>query len=196
MISLVKVCGLTDRAAVEAAVAAGADAIGFVFAESVRRVTPAAAAALCAGVPASVRRVAVMQHPAAHEWEAVCEQFRPQVLQADAEDFATLAVPDHIECWPVMREGSIEDVEIFPATFLYEGRASGQGQQVDWDTAASYAKLGRMILAGGLSADNVAAAIRQVSPWGVDVSSAVESAPGHKDPDKIVAFINAARSVS
>lgn len=196
MIGLIKVCGLTDRAAVEAAVAAGADAIGFVFAESVRRVSPEAAAKLSAGVPDTVRRVAVMQHPTPQEWLAVCEQFRPQVLQTDADDFATLSVPEHIECWPVVREGNMDDIELFPATFLYEGRASGQGQTVDWDKAASYAKLGRMILAGGLSADNVAEAIRKVAPWGVDVSSAVESEPGRKDPEKIVAFVNAARGVT
>ena len=82
-----------------------------------------------------------------------------------------------------------------PAEFLYEGRHSGQGQQVDWARAARIAGRGRMILAGGLNHDNVAQAIRQVSPFGVDVSSAVEFEPGKKDPTKIRAFIDAAKSV-
>lgn len=98
MIDMVKVCGLTDRTAVDAAVAAGVDAIGFVFAPSVRKVSPAFAAELSADVPDSIRRVAVMQHPSAEDWLAVCETFRPQVLQTDAEDLATLSVPEHIEC--------------------------------------------------------------------------------------------------
>jgi len=194
VISLVKVCGLTDRAAVDAAVAAGANAIGFVFAESVRRVTPERAAELSAGVPDSVRRVAVMLHPSEAEWQAVYATFRPDVLQSDADDFESLQVSDEVECWPVIREGSIDDIAVFPKTFLYEGRASGQGQTVNWEQASACAKLGHMILAGGLSADNVADAIREVSPWGVDVSSAVESAPGRKDPNKIAAFVEAARS--
>ncbi|MGB5245782.1 MAG: phosphoribosylanthranilate isomerase [Woeseia sp.] len=194
MIALVKVCGLTDLAAVDAAVAAGVDAIGFVFAKSVRQVSPQRAAELSAGVPKSIRRVAVMQHPDAAEWQAVCSGFRPDVLQTDAEDFDSLAVPAHIECWPVYREGAVSKDTNLPATFLYEGQKSGRGETVDWQRAAHIAQRGRMILAGGLCIDNVADAIREVSPWGVDVSSAVESAPGRKDPEKIAAFVNAARN--
>lgn len=194
MIGMVKVCGLTDRAAVEAAVAAGVDAIGFVFAKSVRRITPARAAELSADVPATIRRVAVMQHPSSAEWLEVCATFQPQVLQTDAADFAALDVSEQIECWPVFREGSVNHDAKLPATFLYEGRKSGQGETVDWQDAARIAKRGRMILAGGLGIDNVAAAIRAVRPWGVDVSSAVESAPGKKDPEKIAAFVSAARN--
>lgn len=194
MIGLVKVCGMTDPAAVAAAVAANVDAIGFVFARSVRQVSPARAAELSSGVPDSIRRVAVMQHPSAAEWQAVCAQFKPQVLQTDAEDFATLAVPEGIECWPVYREGGIDEQTKLPAIFLYEGRLSGQGATVNWQRASHLAKRGRMILAGGLNADNVAAAIRDVAPWGVDVSSGVESAPGEKDTGKIAAFVAAARS--
>lgn len=195
MIGLIKVCGLTDRSAVDAAVAAGVDAIGFVFAESLRQLSAARAAELCAGVPAVIRRVAVMRHPSAAQWQAVCTEFRPDVLQTDAEDFATLDVPDQVECWPVYREGSIDLTATLPAVYLYEGKHSGQGAKVNWQQAAAIAKRGRMILAGGLGIGNVAAAIREVAPWGVDVSSGVESAPGKKDPDMIAAFVNAARNL-
>lgn len=194
MIGMVKICGLTDKAAVAAAVDAGADALGFVFADSVRQVSPTQAVVLCADVPDRVLRVAVMLHPSNEEWLEVCAVFRPRILQTDAADFATLAVPDDVVRWPVLREGAFSAYDELPEVFLYEGRASGRGQAVDWARAAAYAKRGRMILAGGLNAANVGEAIRTALPWGVDVSSAVESAPGRKDPGKIAAFVRAARS--
>lgn len=193
MIEMIKICGLTDRAAVDAAIEAGVDAIGFVFAESVRQVTPAAAMKLCGDVPQRVRRVAVMRHPTAEQWRSVNEAFRPDVLQTDAADFATLNVPRGIERWPVYREGAVHENTELPAVFLFEGRNSGSGTTVNWQEAARLARRARMILAGGLSAGNVAAAIREVRPWGVDASSAVESAPGRKDPRMITAFVQAAR---
>ncbi len=188
----VKICGLRHPAAVEAAVAAGADAVGFVFAPSVRRVSPREAARAADRVPPGVLRVAVMLHPTREEWREVETIFRPDVLQADASDFDYLEVPPDIVRWPVLREGKAMP-RVFPGTFVYEGAVSGRGQRVDWHTAAALAKRGRMLLAGGLDCRNVAQAIANVAPWGVDVSSAVESAPGTKDPTLIRAFITAAR---
>ena len=192
MTVLVKICGLTDSAAVDAAVEAGADAVGFVFAQSVREITPAHAVKIAANVPRRVLRVAVMLHPGRELWAEVFDRFSPDVLQTDASDFDYLAVPLSIRRWPVIREGS--DALKLPAEFVYEGRSSGRGTPVDWQMASRFAGLGRMILAGGLSPDNVAQAVSEVGPFGVDVSSAVESAPGKKDPRKIRAFIDAARS--
>lgn len=189
----VKICGLRDAEAVAAAVDAGANAVGFVFAESVRRVAPLAAAALAEAVPASVRRVAVMRHPTNAEWQAVLEAFFPDVLQTDAEDFAGLELPATIERWPVVRQGTGQHNPGPDDTYLYEGADSGTGETVDWSRAAGLAGRGRMILAGGLSPDNVGLAIRQVRPWGVDVSSGVESAPGVKDSARIRQFIDAVR---
>lgn len=196
---LVKVCGLTAPEHVAAAVAAGADAVGFVFAESVRRVTPEHAAAIASDVPDTIKRVAVMLHPSNDEWQRVSERFGPDVLQTDAEDFESLDVPDHIECWPVYREKTLAADPFISGlvrsdTFLFEGPKSGQGETVDWTKAAAIARQGNLILAGGLDASNVAEAVRTVRPYGVDVSSGVESAPGRKDPDKIREFINAARA--
>jgi phosphoribosylanthranilate isomerase len=193
MTTFIKICGLTDTAAVQAAVSAGADALGFVFAKSLRRVTPQHAAQISAQVPQHIKRVAVMLHPSRDEWNEVAAVFQPDVLQTDAADFADLDVAANIERWPVFREGAASmDTEI-SHTFVYEGQKSGHGEKVDWKIAANLAKRGQMILAGGLSAGNVAAAIREVAPYGVDVSSAVESAPGIKDAAKIQAFIAAAR---
>jgi len=192
MKTFIKICGLRDAADVAAAVAAGADAVGFVFAESVRRVTPAQARMAVVDLPKGIWRVAVMQHPTNEECEQVIAEFGPDVIQADVEDFATLEIPAHIECWPVIREGT-ENLAP-PDIYLYEGKRSGSGETVDWTRAAKIARHGRMILAGGLAEDNVRVAIQTVRPWGVDVSSGVEILPGNKDHELIQRFISAVRA--
>jgi phosphoribosylanthranilate isomerase len=191
---LVKVCGLRDAGHVAAAVAAGANAIGFVFAESVRRITPQAARAAALEIPPSVHRVAVMRHPTNDEWDEVLDVFSPDVLQTDADDIVALDVPDSVTLWPVIREGREVAEKFFGAEFVYEGGNSGHGEAVDWSLAARVAKRGRMILAGGLSPSNIATAIRIVRPFGVDVSSGIESRPGEKNPDLIRQFIGAVRT--
>jgi len=191
---LVKICGLRDAECIAAAVEAGADAIGFVFAESVRKISAQDARDLAHDIPTGVAKVAVMQHPSNEEWQAVCETFAPDVLQADIEDLDELEVPAHITRWPVIREGSDAANEILPETFVYEGVASGAGATVDWSLAANLAGSGRMILAGGLNPENVAAAIRTSQAWGVDVSSGVESSRGNKDVELIRNFIGAVRA--
>jgi len=189
---LVKICGLSQAEHVDAAIKAGADAVGFVFAKSVREVTPQQAAELTVSVPAHVKRVAVMLHPSNEAWQRVLQVFAPDVLQTDVEDFATLKVPASVEQWPVYREGGIEPAAA--GRYIFEGPKSGQGETVDWSRAARLASKGNMILAGGLAAANVAEAIATVQPYGVDVSSAVESAPGQKDEYLIQQFISAARA--
>ncbi len=190
----VKICGLRDAECVAAAVDGGADAIGFVFADSVRKVSPAEARAIARNIPEDVQRVAVMRHPSNDEWRLVLELFAPDVLQTDAEDFARLDVPDNVLRWPVVREGSVAATDLIADVFVYEGKNSGMGEAVDWSNAARIADQGRMILAGGLAADNIASAIRTARPWGVDVSSGVESAPGKKDVKLIKQFIGAVRA--
>ena len=191
---LVKICGLGTAADVEAAVDAGANAVGFVFAESVRRVSPQQAAKATAQLRNDVRKVAVMRHPSAEEWRDVLLTFRPDALQTDIGDFDSLEVPDSVVKLPVIREGDpVVDGDL-PDVFVYEGQQSGAGQAVDWQRAAKIAARGTMILAGGISAQNVAEAIATVRPFGVDVSSAVESEPGKKDPTLIKEFIDAVRA--
>lgn len=188
----VKICGLRDARDVDAAVTAGANAVGFVFAASPRRVRPGEARAIAADVPRDVRRVAVMLHPSNAEWLEVLDEFQPDVLQTDAGDFEDLDVPDHVERWPVYREGGRGPTAV--RTWVYEGRSSGTGKTVDWQAARTHAAHGRMILAGGLAPANVAEAVAIVRPWGVDVSSGVESSPGKKDTQLIRDFIRAARA--
>ncbi|MEX2496618.1 MAG: phosphoribosylanthranilate isomerase [Woeseia sp.] len=193
MSCLVKICGLSHLESVRAAVAAGADALGFVFAESARQVTARQAALIASRVPRNILRVAVMRHPTAEQWREVEEIFCPDVLQTDAGDFDHLEVSADIVRWPVIREGALPSAPL-PELFLYEGTVSGRGERVDWEAAAGIARKGRMILAGGLDSRNVASAMAQVRPYGVDVSSAVETAPGLKDAELIHEFVAAVRT--
>ncbi len=230
----VKVCGLRNPADVAAACAAGADAIGFVFAPSVRRVSPAEATVAAAAAPANVQRVAVFLHPTQAELDEVLAGFKPDIVQTDAADFATLQVPAGIAVLPVVRAGESREQapshngsreqapshngsreqapsykelgassllqsdipvggSLLPTRCLVEGPRSGTGQVADWTLAAAIAARTQVVLAGGLHAGNVAAAVQALRPWGVDVSSGVESAPGVKDAARIHQFVFAAR---
>ena len=172
--------------------AASVDAVGFVFAPSKRRVTPQRALELTRGVPATISRVAVMQHPEQAMLDEVHAVFRPDVLQIDIEDIETLRMPAGMYVTPVVRAG--RQMEAVPTRLLFEGPVSGTGQTADWSEAARLARCAQLILAGGLNPTNVADAIRIVQPFGVDVSSGVERAPGSKDPKLIAEFVKAARS--
>jgi phosphoribosylanthranilate isomerase len=184
---------LTTAEGVSAAVAAGADAIGFVFAPSQRQVTPQRAAELAATAPARIERVAVMLHPTQAELDVVLAGFHPDVLQTDADDLHRLQVPAGLRVMPVIRSTMSAAL---PARVLFEGAVSGVGAVADWSVAADLSQRTQLVLAGGLQAGNVAAAIQGVQPFGVDVSSGVESAPGIKDRQKIHDFIDAARAAS
>jgi len=169
---------------------------------SPRNVTPAKAAQLAADVPQNIRRVAVMMHPEPELWREVLAAFHPDVLQTDHTDYSGLDVAGDIETWPVYREGLLPANKLtgldtlLAETFIYEGQSSGQGKTVDWKLAAQLTGRGSMILAGGLNAENVAEAIARVRPFGVDVSSGVESRPGKKDAAKIAAFVSAVKAAS
>jgi phosphoribosylanthranilate isomerase len=191
---LVKICGLTTEAAVEAAVNAGADALGFVFAPSPREVTPERAAQLCRAVPRGVARVAVLRHPAREHWRRVLDVFAPDWLQTDAGDFAAMVLPAACRALPVYRSGGKPAAAELPPRLLFEGAVSGSGRIADWDEAAELAAMAEVVLAGGLDVNNVAAAIERVRPWGVDVSSGVEQQRGIKDPRKIAEFVARARA--
>ena len=191
----VKVCGLTSLDAVAAAVAAGVDAVGFVFAESKRKVTAQRAVELARDVPKHIVRVAVMLHPSQQQLDDVWTQFRPDVLQTDIEDLPALRVPDALRVMPVVRAGR-ELPAILPARLLFEGPVSGTGATTDWAAAAALTSRTQLILAGGLNPANVAAAIVTAQPFGVDVSSGVEAQPGVKDSKKIHEFVRNARAAS
>lgn len=191
----IKICGMTSDEAVAAAVDAGADAIGFVFARSVRQLTLQRAVELARAARDRVRCIAVTQHPAQSLVDEILAVFKPDVLQTDVEDFDGLRLPETLPRLPVLRSGQSTALHAsLPRRLLFEGPRSGTGQTCDWTEAASLARQTHLIVAGGLSAANVAAAIHEVRPFGVDTSSGVEVRPGIKSAVKIAAFIAAARA--
>jgi phosphoribosylanthranilate isomerase len=181
---MVKVCGITRREDAEAAVAAGASALGFVFyPKSPRYVTPAKAAELGEGL--DVWRVGVFVEETAASIEAVMRAARLDVAQIYGG-----SAPAGTRVWRAFRvTGGVHSELVNSAeAVLLDGPANGMA--FDWTLTQSAA--GKLIVAGGLDASNVAAAIRAAKPWGVDASSRLEISPGVKDHEKIRQFVEAA----
>lgn len=189
----IKICGIVDAESANVAIDVGADSLGFVLTESVREVSPETAATIAAST-AGVSNVAVFRGPPTSDITAALAGFSADLVQADHRSVTHL---DEIETLPVFREG----VDLLPdiartvegGRFVYEGPRSGVGETVDWNLAGEVARMGQMTLAGGLTPENVIEAITVVRPFGVDVSSGVESSPGVKDPARIRAFVEAVR---
>ncbi|MHB1413995.1 MAG: phosphoribosylanthranilate isomerase [Chloroflexota bacterium] len=205
---IVKICGLTDESAVLAAAAAGADLLGFVFAPSRRRLEPARARELIAtarqagAVPCPPKVVGVfVNEPAARVAEVAADCGLDWVQLNGDEDAAyvrRLGLPA-IVARPVTRALDAAAVAAFLAVGALvlldaysPAQRGGSGSLCDWEMAAALATRFPVLLAGGLTPDNVAGAIAAVRPAGVDVSSGVE-ADGRKDPAKIAAFVRQVR---
>ncbi|WIX81860.1 phosphoribosylanthranilate isomerase [Amycolatopsis carbonis] len=194
----VKICGLKTAADVTCAVEAGADAVGFLLCESPRQVTRAEAARLAAGVPGEVLTVGVLKGvPVAEVRDAVAETgIRAVQLHGSGyspADFAALRdLPVRLIRATSLREGAAPKVgEYGEDLLLLDSPDAGSGETWDWSAETPG---GDWLLAGGLTPDNVADAVATVRPWGVDVSSGVESSRGVKDQTLIRAFLAAARS--
>jgi len=188
---VIKICGITDAKTAQVAAECGATAIGLVFSDSPRYVEPAQAAAILAELPRGMERVGVFRR---HNLDAL-----PEILKLVDLD----AIQVHrAEDLPLVLHGRevIPGVRVeFTADFRH-GRVLvdspiGEGSGVSWNFAdvRRFAKGRRVILAGGLTPDNVADAISQARPYGVDVSSGVERARGVKDHGRIRAFVQAAK---
>ena len=189
----IKVCGLRTREAIDAAAREGADAVGFVFHEaSPRNLAIEEARDLGRAVPPEIDRVAVFLHPVQDLVDAVITAIHPDWIQADAMDLGKLELPSGQRTLPVLRSGRPLHGPL-PPRCLLESAQSGMGERADWTEAARVAAMTQVVLAGGLYAGNVADAVRTVRPFGVDVSSGVESSRGVKDAGKIREFIRAAR---
>jgi phosphoribosylanthranilate isomerase len=188
----IKVCGMTTEAAVDAAISCEIDAIGFVFADSVRRVSTQRANALAAPARHKLACVAVTRHPTKALVNEILRDFKPDILQTDLGDLEKLDLPRELSVLPVLRPGPRPACAL-PARLLFEGPVSGSGRTTDWDAAAELAQQVQVILAGGLNARNVAAALKHVRPFGIDTSSGVEDAPGIKSTQMIEEFVAAAR---
>ena len=199
----IKICGLTNLPDALAALEAGADALGFMFyAPSPRHITSAQAAEIIRALPPFVTKVGVFVNSPAEIIRATLAECALDVLQfhgdespADCRRFGRPAIK-------AFRVRDAESLRALPAyaqeTWLLDsfvpGAPGGTGTRFNWELAAAARERGgRIILAGGLTAENVAAAVRQVRPYAVDVSSGVESAPGQKDARRLREFITQAR---
>jgi phosphoribosylanthranilate isomerase len=205
----VKVCGITNAEDALAAVEAGADALGFVFYQkSPRYVLPAVAGAIIAQLPPLVTPVGVFVNEGLAAVRSIIDTCGLALAQLHGDENASYC---RELSRPTMKALRLKDRGGLLALAEYQGRGGvrgfvldafseqsygGTGQTTDWTLAADVAKTTPILLAGGLTPDNVAEAIRTVRPYGVDVSSGVESGPGKKDHAKISAFIDAVRVVS
>jgi phosphoribosylanthranilate isomerase len=198
---LIKVCGITRLTDALHAVEQGATAIGFVlWPRSPRGVTVERAAEISAELPSHVMRVGVFVNEPVANIRAIAERTRLTAVQLHGDEPPAYA--DALD-WPVLRAVSVADLEYAseawaPETALLVDnidpvRRGGTGAVIDWSQAAAVAQKRRVVLAGGLTPDNVASAIRAVRPFGVDVSSGVEASPGVKDFEKVTQFIANAR---
>jgi phosphoribosylanthranilate isomerase len=197
----VKVCGITRLEDAQHAIDAGATALGFVlWPASPRFVSTRQAADIVAALPASITTVGVFVNQSPEGIALTMRRTGLTMVQLHGDEPSTCAsaLP-----WPILRSvtlASAPDVlEAWPeeTTFLVDAsdpvRRGGTGQPVDWSKAAVLARRRRLVLAGGLTPENVAEAIVAVHPYGVDVSSGVEDAPGVKNAKKVSRFLANAR---
>ncbi|WP_151771487.1 phosphoribosylanthranilate isomerase [Streptomyces abyssomicinicus] len=198
----VKVCGLSRPEDVEAAVAAGADAVGFVLTPSPRQVEPAAVralAALAALVPGSVATVAVFRGEPLEEVRRAAAEAGVDTVQLHGEEppeaFAALRADGFrlVRATSPATGAPLETGAWGEDLLIVDSPSPGSGER--WDPAAlGSAPSGSWLLAGGLDPDNVTEAVAGLRPWGVDVSSGVERARGVKDPALIEKFVTAAKA--
>jgi phosphoribosylanthranilate isomerase len=196
----VKICGISDVSSALVASEAGADAIGLIFAPSRRQVTPQRAREITAALPPFVSKVGVFVDEDHHRIEDLASACGLQAVQlhgAESPDFCEGFGVPVIKAIRVKDASSLEGLSDYRVgAFLldtYDASAlGGTGKAFDWSLAARAAQSHRVILSGGLTSENVTSALTRVHPYGVDVSSGVET-DGTKDHGKIRAFIRRVR---
>jgi len=207
MSTRVKICGITSLTDAQAAVAAGADALGFVFVPGTPRfVEPSAAAAIVRELPPFVTSVGLFVNAEAGAVRDTIRLTGIQALQLHGEETPEYARPfrETLKVIKAFRVRGAESLAVLPAyldaadAFLLDayvpGAHGGTGARFDWELAVTAKEHGKpVILAGGLSPENAAAAVRRVQPYAVDVSSGVEAGPGRKDHRKLREFLAACR---
>ena len=195
----VKICGTTTEEDALLAVALGADAIGFVFAPSPRMVSPTRVADIVKRLPGEILTVGVFRNEAPERVVEVVNraglggaQLHGQESVEQAE-FVRKRVRFLIKAFPAGDPHVARAADYGADVIMVDSKSPGSGKVFDWALAEVPDGL-RLMLAGGLNAANVAAAVAQVHPWGVDVATGVEASPGRKDPRKLRAFVLAARA--
>ena len=200
----IKICGLTRIEDVKDAVAAGVDAIGFVFTTSPRCVSAQQAARLCRYIPDDVLRVGLFLNQSQEEVTRVLNVIKPDILQfhgSESEQFCMGFGIPYLKAVAMKDEHSVPQAEReYPSAtgLLLDShevdKPGGSGKAFDWSLSQASNK--QIWLAGGLNADNISTAIRVVKPYAIDVSSGVEASPGHKDLKQMNIFVLAARKAA
>jgi phosphoribosylanthranilate isomerase len=197
---LVKICGVTRAEDARAAVAAGANAIGFVFwPTSPRFIDPYRARAIARRLPPFVTPVGLFVNQPRDYIRGVASLTRLGAVQLHGDETPEFAASID---WPVIKALSVDRAAAWPAETMLlldahdPVRRGGTGQTIDWPAAAAIAAKRRVLLAGGLTAENVAEAVARVRPFGIDVSSGVERSPGVKDHGRITALFEALNGVT
>jgi phosphoribosylanthranilate isomerase len=209
-VTWIKICGTTNIADAIAAVEAGADALGFVFAESARRITPEAAAEITRHLPANIEKIGVFIDEEPDRIKAIADQVGLTAVQLHKP--VTIPSLGTVGVIPVLHMSGIEELESNRGSIKFNDsikrilldsgnstKGGGTGKCFDWQRAQCFlvdSNLDtsfRIIIAGGLDPKNVGEAIRLFKPFGVDVVSGVEREKGKKDLDKVRAFIAAVR---
>jgi phosphoribosylanthranilate isomerase len=202
----VKICGMTNTQDALAAARLGADALGFVFASSPRQISPEKARAIIKGLPPLVQTVGVFVDEDPERVERVANFCNLDLLQFHGNEspayccgfgrrvIKALRLKSHQELAGVSAYANIAGALLLD-TFV-PGQQGGTGLTFDWNLAREAGRYGRIILAGGLNADNVAMAISAARPYAVDASSGLERKPGVKDHGKMARFIESARQAT
>jgi phosphoribosylanthranilate isomerase len=201
----IKICGITNAADALAAIDAGANLLGFNFYEkSARQITAAEAAKIRPQLPKKVEAVGIFVNAPPADVAALCKSLKLDAAQLHGDE-APQTVAELARSVPVIKafrvepDFRLETLDEFREAFAYlfdaahTGQYGGTGCSTDWDVARRAAFGSRIILAGGLKVENVAAAVRIVRPYGVDVASGVESQPGKKDHGRLLEFIQEVR---
>ncbi len=199
----IKICGITQLPDAACAVEAGTDALGFIFAESPRRISPAAAREIIRELPPCVQTVGVFvgDDPEVERIADECALGAIQLHAGYSEAFVHRLAGRRLILGARVKDGRLpEDIPglqhacaLLLDTFR-DDAAGGTGETFDWSAAVQAQRLGKpLVLSGGLNPENVAAAVRRVRPYAVDVSSGVERSPGVKDAEKVRLFIERVR---
>jgi len=202
-VTRVKICGITNLADAKGAVAAGADALGFVFhPASPRYVAPERVAEIVAALPPFVTTVGLFVNTPAVKIHQIMVQTGLQLIQLHGDETPAQCHLHHpypvIKALRVRDEDSLTHLDDYPVAALLldawsDEHYGGSGRQFDWQLVSRVTMNKPLILAGGLTPVNVATAIQLVSPYAVDVSSGVESEPGRKDLTQVAQFIEQVR---
>ena len=196
----VKICGITSEADALLAVGMGASAVGFIFAPSPRQMAPTAVADIVKRLPFETMTVGVFRDEAPQRVVDIANQIGLGAVQLhgmeSVEDTRWIRSRTRltIKAFPAGHRNIERFPEYGAQVMLIDGANPGSGELFDWRLAEGVVDPTRLIVSGGLRPENVGAAIAHLHPWGVDVSTGVESAPGVKDPGKLRQFISAAHA--